>query len=102
VPVRSTLGSLISALCFVIIHVILFRFALAYYLLKLQSEEKKQATARKITNIMYWHLGTYCVNIVSLICLDYANDRRLESEYFTSCLRLKMENDSPFEMQANR
>lgn len=39
IPIRSTLGSMISSMSFLVLHGIFFRFALAYYLLKLETEE---------------------------------------------------------------
>lgn len=78
VPIRSTLGSAISAMCFLIIHILIIRIVLAYYLLKLESAQEKQVKAKGIMHGMYIHVIGYLLLVSILIYLDYANDQRLD------------------------
>ena len=89
IPIKSTLGALISGMCFLIIHIILFRIAVAYYLLKLTTEEEKQKKARKITLYMYIHVALYVTLVLLQSFLDYLNDQRLDVEYHVFCFALK-------------
>ena len=89
VPTRSTLGSLISGMCFLILHIFLFRIIVAYYLLKLGNHVDRQVqTTNKIQKLMQLHIVVYVGVVVLKATLDFINDRRLDEEYRFICQRL--------------
>lgn len=65
VPIRSTIGSVISAMCFMILQIIIIRIILAYYHLKAVSEDEQVRWSKIITKALTIHLVSYVV-LVSL------------------------------------
>ena len=85
IPIRSSIGGMVSGICFLIIHIFQFRIVIAYYLLKLQTDSEKQILARKITLFMYVHVAIYVVLVLLQSVLEFLNGQRLDSSYHAAC-----------------
>ena len=73
VPIRATLGSIVSAISFLILQIIIFRIILAYYLLKLEghSDLERNLKVRKIERLMYSHIAFYSLIVFTKVYVDY-------------------------------
>ncbi len=74
VPIRSSIGSVISAMSFLILHIILFRIVLAYYLIKALTDEDRNKYARRFSLMMYIHVALYTTIVLFKLYFDYQND----------------------------
>ena len=84
-------------MCFLIIHIIIFRITLAYYLLKLDDDERKARITKRLTRLIYIDVIAYSIVVLLQAYYDCLNDRRLDHEYQLICMRLK----DTFQFEAN-
>jgi hypothetical protein len=89
VPIRSTLGSVVSAMCFMIIQIIIIRIILAYYHLKASSVAEGVKWSKVIMRGLFYHIGLYILLVSLQIVFDFENDKRLDHNYSLYCRKLR-------------
>ena len=69
-PIRSSLGSLVTAFSFIIYQIIIFRIIVEYDQLRYSNEEIKAKKARTMKRLMYLYMTLYASLVIIKIYFD--------------------------------